>query len=252
MNIDLSHQKHNRALAILIPMYNEAHHAEKCVRAIYSVIQGHFPKYQLFVVNDGSQDDTHKILNHLQTQGLPFVLIQHPINKGYGAALITATRMAFDAGYEYGLFMDSDLTNDPALIPTFAEKLSQDQYDLVKASRYIKKGGMQGVPFYRRLFSIIGNKIASRLFCMGIKDCTNGFRAVRLSFIYNVQFKEDGFPIILEELLLLKKKGARATEIPYILTARNVGEKKSQFSYSIKTIFLYLKYALNAAVVCKK
>jgi hypothetical protein len=107
--------------------------------------------------------------------------------------------------------MDSDLTNDPAFIPQFAAKLSEGRWDLVKASRYVPNGGMRGVPARRRAVTIAGNAVARTLFGMGIRDCTNGFRAVRLELISDVTFKETGFPIILEELLILKKRGARAT-----------------------------------------
>src|SRR5438477_489971 len=76
-----------------------------------------------------------------------------------------------------------------------------------------------------------GNWLASRLFGMGLRDCTNGFRAVRLNLVCDLNFSERGFPQILEELLALKKRGARAAEIPYVLTARSEGESGSKFSY---------------------
>jgi dolichol-phosphate mannosyltransferase len=233
-------------LAVIIPMFNEASHAERCVRAVCDVL----PSVQgakLFVVNDGSSDRTGQILRGLEGAGLPFVYVECAGNRGYGAALVTGARAARSAGFEFGLFMDSDLTNDPALIPVFAERFARGSCDLIKASRYVAGGGMKGVPFRRQIPTRLGNRLASFLFGMGIRDCTNGFRGVRLSMMCDVQFHERGFPQILEELLEMKRVGARAEEIPYVLTARQRGEGKSKFAYRPRVVLSYLKYALLAA-----
>jgi len=239
----------NARLAVIIPMYNEQRNAEKCVRAVCTVLSTHVAGAKLVLVNDGSRDRTGLILDALSREGLPFLRVDHETNMGYGAALVSGARAARQAGFEYGLFMDSDLTNDPALIPVFWERLSEGRYDLIKASRYVSGGGMNGVPVRRQLPSRLGNWLASKLFGMGIRDCTNGFRAVRLGLVADLTFRERGFPIILEELLALKKLGARAGEIPYVLTARSSGAGESSFSYRPRVVATYLKYALKAALV---
>jgi dolichol-phosphate mannosyltransferase len=239
------------SLAVIIPMYNEEPNAERCVRAVCAVLSAQVPSSRLVVVDDGSKDATAAILEKLGKEGLPLMVVKHERNKGYGAALMTGARAARKAGFEFGLYMDSDLTNDPELIPRFVEKVAEGRFDLVKASRYVRDGGMRGVPMRRRAITVLGNALARTLFAMGIRDCTNGFRAVRLDLICDVNFVENGFPIILEELLVLKQRGARATEIPYVLTARKASEGKSKFNYSAKMIYGYLKYALRAALVGK-
>lgn len=236
-------------LAVIIPMLNEELHAEECVRAVCAVLSKSLPASKLVVVDDGSKDGTRAILARLAGESLPFVHVEHEVNRGYGAALVTGARKARDLGFEFGLFMDSDLTNDPALIPRFAELLASGKYDVIKASRYIPGGGMEGVPFRRQVPTRAGNWLASRLFGMGLHDCTNGFRAVRLAMVCDLSFHERGFPQILEELLALKKQGARAAELAYVLTARAEGEGGSKFSYRPKVILAYLKYALKAGAV---
>ena len=108
---------------------------------------------------------------------------------------------------------------------------------------------MRGVPVRRQIPTRAGNWLASRLFGMGLRDCTNGFRAVRLDLVCDLSFSERGFPQILDELLALKKRGARAAEIPYVLTARSEGESGSKFSYRPRVVLAYLKYALKAGLV---
>lgn len=238
-----------RELAVIIPMYNEQRNAERCVRAVCDVLKATLPDSKLLVVNDGSKDETPAILERLSGEGLPFFFISHPTNYGYGAALHTGIKSALEAGFEFGLFMDSDLTNDPALMPAFAEKLRSGSYDLVKASRFVPGGGMKGVPWRRQAFSIAGNRLASLLFNMGLRDCTNGFHAVRLSMLADERFVERGFPFLLEELYKLKKQRARTTEIPYTLTSRSAEEGVSSFAYTPEVIGKYLKYALKSSLV---
>lgn len=235
-------------LAVIIPMFNEEMNAERCVREVCNVIDAALPQSKLFVVNDGSSDRTHEILQRLSKEISRFEFISHPKNAGYGASLITGAKQAFEKGYEFGLFMDSDLTNDPNLIPVFNSVIQENKCDLVKASRYIGSGRMVNVPLYHQVVTIFGNKIASFLFGMGIKDCTNGFRAVRLSLLVDLKFIENGFPVIMEELYHLKRKHARAVEIPYTLTARTKDQGASKFRYKPSLFYKYLKYSLKAVL----
>jgi dolichol-phosphate mannosyltransferase len=229
-------------------MYNEEEGAERCVHEVCNFIQANIPSCCLFVVNDGSRDHTERVLVQLKAAepSLPFEIISYKKNCGYGGALVKGAQAAEQAGYAFALFMDSDLTNPPAMIRAFHDIAASGRYDLIKASRYIPGGGMKGVPWNRRIFSNVGNRIASFLFSMGIHDCTNGFRAVRLEILRDICFQESGFPSILEELYHLKRKAARVTEIPSILTARQKGEGVSKFHYNLNTLFGYLKYAIKA------
>ncbi len=243
-----AHQGQRAKLAIIIPMYNEERGAERCVREVCKVLTESLPDSRLFVVDDGSADCTARILQGLEAQQLPLTVVYCPKNKGYGAALLEGAKAARAFSFDFGLFMDSDLTNDPALIPRF-EAAIQGDVDVVKASRYIDQGGMQGVPLYRQAISRWGNVVASALCRVGVHDCTNGFRAVRLSLLANFQFKERGFPSIVEEVYLLKRAGARFTEIPYILTSRLDDQDGSKFRYTAQTFYKYFKYCVLAAFV---
>lgn len=232
---------------VIIPMYNEEHGAERCVRAVVSVLQNIEIPSSLLVVDDGSKDTTLKILQRLEkVYKDKFTIISHKQNQGYGAGLATGVREAIKREYEYCIFMDSDLTNSPDFIPKFVDQIDNG-YDCVKASRYIQGGGMAGVPFLRRIFSRFGNMVASILFNLGVHDCSNGFRMVRLEMLKSVRYKENGFSIILEELYYLKKKGARFKEIPNILTNRSIG--KTSFSYTPRMLWDYAKYAIKAIFI---
>ena len=235
------------SVAILIPMYNEEAVAADCIEAVVPVIRRISVRSQIIVVNDGSRDNTQKILEQKLKKYKKYIhVVVHAKNKGYGGATQTAVREALKQEFVWGLHMDSDLTNDPKYIKDFVASISCN-IDCIKASRYIKGSKVMSVPKYRRIISYIGNLVAAVLFHIGINDCTNGFRMVRLKFLQDVEFKENNFSIILEELYELKKKGAKFAEIPYTLTARK--NSVSHFSYKPKIFYDYLKYVVKAIIV---
>jgi dolichol-phosphate mannosyltransferase len=226
-------------------MYNEAGNAETCVRAVCARLERIPHSSALIVIDDGSADGTGDILKHLEPLFPRLLLLRHTRNAGYGAALRTGIEKAVRDGYTYALFMDSDLTNNPDDIPRFVEKMESD-VDLIKASRYVPGGQMKGVPWKRRMISAAGNRVAHILFGMGLRDCTNGFRAVKTRILARMKLIEKGFPIIMEELYYCKFLAKSCSEIPVVLTNRTKEQRGTSFSYRPQTFGKYLHYGLKA------
>ena len=233
------------SFCVLVPMFNEQNGAEACVRRITEVLVKIPYRNALVTVNDGSRDDTAGILNRLSDELPDLTVINHKTNGGYGAALRTGIEYAARAGFDYVLFMDSDLTNDPADIPKFAEKMKEG-YDVIKATRYSHGGEGSGVPAYRVLISRVGNWFARRLCRLPITDCTNGFRAVRTSLLSQMELKESKFPIIMEELYYSSFLATRFAQIPVRLTNRGEGLRGTSFTYRPRVFYDYLKYPVKA------
>lgn len=232
------------SVAVIIPMFNEEKGAGRCIRSVISEIRKFPNKVRLIVVNDGSRDKTEQIiLSEQKKYGKYLSLVSYAVNKGYGKALREGIRKALQEKFDYALFMDSDLTNNPKDIGKFIGKLDLNP-DCVKASRYIPGGSMKNVPFKRIAISKIANLFASMMFRLGINDCTNGFRMTRLSKLRKFKFKENSFAIILEELYYLKKNASNVLEVPVNLTSRT--GSKSHFSYNPSTFYNYGKYAIKA------
>ena len=233
------------SFGIIIPMYNEEAGAEKCVDEVCAVLDRVAARCRLFVVEDGSEDGTLAILNRAELSQPRLQVVRHPRNLGYGRALRTGVERAASDGYDYALFMDSDLTNDPRDIPRFAAEMSRG-IDVIKASRFVAGGRMEGVPLRRAAISRMGNQIARLLFGVGLRDCTNGFRAVRVSILTRMNLREGGFPIIVEELYQAKFLASSFSEIPVVLTSRQEDLRPTSFGYRPSVFFKYLKYALKA------
>jgi dolichol-phosphate mannosyltransferase len=234
------------SFAVVIPAYNEEAGIEACARAVDSALAGLANRTALIIVDDGSRDGTAARLAGLDPRPERLVVVNHPANRGYGAALRTGTLEAERLGFDYVVFMDSDLTNDPRYLRDFAGRMAAGA-DVVKASRYTAGGGVDGVPPWRVAVSRVGNGVARVLFGLPVRDCTNGFRAVRTDLLTSVDLRENRFAVIMEELYRLRPLASNYAEVPIVLTARDDGQRASSFSFGPRAMATYLKYPLLAA-----
>lgn len=238
------------SFAVVIPMFNEEAGAEACVRRVCAELLKLPHRTRLIVVNDGSRDHTGEILSRLAASEPRLLPIAHAGNRGYGAALHTGAARACQEGLDYVLFMDSDLTNDPADIPRFAAAMERG-YEVIKATRYSQGGSVAGVPAYRVWISRVGNAVARLLFRLPVRDCTNGFRAIRTALLMRMDLKENRFPVILEELYWSKYLARTYGEVPVTLTNRSAGQRPTSFAYRPTVFWSYLRYPLQACIGLK-
>jgi dolichol-phosphate mannosyltransferase len=231
------------SFAVVIPMFNEQFGVEKCIAEVSKELLKISSSALIFAVNDGSTDSTLLKLNDLMCDYQNLRIISKEKNQGYGSALASGIKKAAEMKFEYVLFMDSDLTNQPSDIANFYLKMQQN-VDVIKATRYSDGGRVVGVPIKRRLISIIANYVSRRLFGLPVSDPTNGFRAVRTSLIESTIFEEKGFAIIMEELYVLSGMQITYANVPVTLYNRNTDGRDSSFSYTPAQLLSYLKYPL--------
>ncbi len=228
-------------------MYNEESNAAACVTALIGQLRQFSRRTALLAVNDGSTDRTGQILTQLAGQYPELQVLSHRGNCGYGAAVASGIARAHSESFDYALFMDSDLTNHPRYIADFVAAMDTG-IDLIKASRFVRGGAMEGVPAYRAFISIVGNQVARALLRVPLTDCTNGFRAARVPLLASIPLRETGFAVIMEELYHLKWLARSFSEVPYTLTARGGAQGRSKFHYGVRVLWHYLRYPLRAAL----
>lgn len=224
-------------------MYNEENIAQKSVQTIYDYINKLPPIFTLLIVNDGSKDKTEEIINNFIAQigNNSVKMVSHTVNKGYGAALRTGIIYAVKNSYDYVVFMDSDLTNHPKYIEKFYEKMLEG-WDYIKATRYSKGGGIEGVPWKRYVISKYGNIFARIVTGLPLTDITNGFRAVKVDVLKQIELTENHFSIIIEEIMKARKITDKFCEIPNILGTRDQFARPTKFRYDLNTFKKYLQY----------
>jgi dolichol-phosphate mannosyltransferase len=229
-------------ICLVIPVYNESPSIANSVKEFMSGGS----HYTLLVVNDGSSDGTYELLNSC-AEDLRFELITHKHNHGYGAACKTGARWAYEMGYEWVIFADSDLTNPVSEIISLARSLDSDSVDVYKANRFGNTYGMKKVEGYRRILSHTAFFIASTFIGKSISDPTNGFRAVRTSVFAEFILDSKDFSIILEEVTEYFRLKLRIQNFESILGSRNETQNLSNFSYSSNLLFRYFRWTLKCA-----
>jgi glycosyltransferase involved in cell wall biosynthesis len=153
------------SISVLIPAFNE----EGAIADTVDVIRKqapHFKEIEIVVINDGSNDRTGEI-----ARGLPVTLIEHAVNRGYGAALKTGLQRA---RFEYILIADADGTYPLDEIPRLMADV-QD-YDMVVGAR---TGEVVEVPLVRRPAKWIITRLAEYLSQQTIPDLNSGLRVFR-------------------------------------------------------------------------
>jgi dolichol-phosphate mannosyltransferase len=242
-----THAAPPRGLAVVIPVYNEGDSARRCVDAVLAQLSQLGMRTALLVVDDGSLDRTVDALATVRAPpSVVFEVLQHPMNRGYGAALRTGAGRAARLGLEWVLFMDSDLTNPPEHIKRFAERMTEE-VDYLKGSRYGPEASVEGVPAARRFLSRAGNAFARTLSGSPFSDTTNGFRAIRTRAFLDLPLQETGFPIIMEELYWAQRHGLRCGNVPTTLLTRTTEQRSSVFGYAPGVLLRYAKYPVYGA-----
>ena len=97
-------------LSIIVPALNEESGIGETVNRIKNAVKSIGIKYEIIVVDDGSNDQTAAIAEKAGAR-----VIKHNVNKGYGAAITTGIK---DSKYDILCCLDADCTYPPESVPT--------------------------------------------------------------------------------------------------------------------------------------
>jgi glycosyltransferase involved in cell wall biosynthesis len=220
-------------VSILIPCFNEESiiiNTINQVRDYLSHLQS-ISSWEIILINDGSTDDTLKLLESFQTESIRVLSFDR--NKGRGAAVRAGMQAATG---EFIIPLDADLSYDLNHIQQiFDVFVHKPKTDVVIVSAYMKGGTVQGVPVSRLLLSRIANWILSRFFPQKLSTVTCVVRGYRKEVIQNLCLLEKGKEFHLEILKKLFLNGANIQEIPGRLVWKR--EKKGTSSTRGLNIF---------------
>ena len=214
-----------REILIIIPAYNE----EGGIRGVLQKVPKELLGYEVktVVVDDGSTDATEVITLE---EGFP--VVSHVVNRGQGDALRTGFAIAQLERAEIVINLDADGQYKPEEIERLVEPIIEDRADFVLGSRFM--GFYEEAGSVRHVGVVFFSKLISLLTGTRISDCTNGFRAIRVSELHKLDLREDRFnatEIILEAL----KKKLRFEQVPVTMLSRAAGETKkpSKLAYPL-------------------
>jgi len=211
-------------IRVVLPAFNESQALQVLLPALTSNLSEGWMKYHIYVVDDGSTDDTIKTVKKFSEENI--TLIQHNQNQGLAETINTGFKRALSESNDDDIIvtMDADNTHLPGLILRMV-RLIKEGHDVVISSRFMAGARVRGVPFRRAMLSYLSSWIFRLLFPIpGVKDYTCGFRAYRAGFLkqaiktYGKKFiDQKGFACMVDILLKLRTLDPIITEVPMIL-----------------------------------
>lgn len=157
-------------LSAVLPVFNEARVLEELSQRVSDAIFASGCQPELIFVNDGSTDDSPRLLDDLASR-FPFIRVLHlSRNFGHQAAVQAGLEDASGAAV---IVMDSDLQDDPSGISAFLAKW-REGYDVVYAIRFNRKEAawkrLLFFAFYRVLNRVSGTPMPEDAGNFGLLD----------------------------------------------------------------------------------
>lgn len=224
----------NRVI-VIIPAYNE----EMRIAAVVTNVRASVPGADVVVINDCSRDSTAAVARQAGA-----VVVSHPFNMGYGAAIQTGYKYAREKGYDLLVQLDADGQHDPSCIPALLSPVIAGEADIAIGSRFL--GNSYRPPFARRVGMALFRRIVSTVTGMFVTDTTSGYQAFNRDVIRF--FATDIFPVDYPDadmLIMLHRAGFRLTEVPVRMFENSEG--KSMHS-GLKPIYYMFKMLLSIFV----
>ena len=237
-------------IKIVLPAYNEEETILPLIMDIKRILGERFNDFEVIVVNDGSTDNTAKIVSELNLHILK--LVEHNRNKGLSESIKTGLLYALKNFDENDIIvtMDADNTHSPGLIHRMSTFIEEGN-DVVIASRYRPGARVIGLTLARKTISFGGNMLLRLRFpTRGVKDYTSGYRAYRAGVLSkafdlweNSFINEPGFSCQVDILLKLRKMRVIMNEVPLILRydQKESASKMNVTSTIIDTLKLVVK-----------
>jgi len=227
----------------VLPTYNEAENIDDVLRKVRAVV----PDAGVLVVDDGSPDGTADLADALGEELGQITVMRRTEKNGLGAAYRAGFRWGLDEGYEALVEMDSDLSHDPAALPSILAAL-EHAADLVIGSRYVPGGTIPEWKWHRRALSRWGNRYAAGLLGLAVNDATAGYRAYRATMLDRIDLESvvaEGYGFQIEMTYQVVELGGRIVEVPISFTDRVRGTSKMSSRIVVEAFGLVTWWAVR-------
>jgi glycosyltransferase involved in cell wall biosynthesis len=188
-------------LAVVIPAYRAGRTVSGVIRGVRAAV----PAAPIYVVDDGSDDDTAAA-----ARGTGAAVASFPENRGKGAALAAGVSKALSLGADVIVTLDADGQHEPSAVPSLAGPVIRDEADLVLGARQ----RTARMPAPRRFNNWVSSRLASRLAGYDVPDAQTGFRAFHREVAEHIRPMDSRYDFELEFLLGALEAGFRVRSVP--------------------------------------
>lgn len=226
-------------ISIVIPAYNEEQRIKQSIYKILNYFKIRDYDYEIILVDDGSIDNTIKVVEGFHNHKIK--ILKNQKNLGKGAA---AKKGVLAAQKEWILITDADLS---APISELDKFLKYQNYEVLIGSRGLNNSRiLVHQPLYRKLGGKFLNFFIQILVLPGIKDTQCGFKLFQLKAAQKIFNKQtlNSFSFDVEILFIAKKKNMKILELPIVWT-NNSNTKVLPFHDGFRLLRDLVKIRLN-------
>lgn len=171
-------------ISVVIPLYNEEESLPELTAWIRRVMQEHGYSYEIVFVDDGSTDNSWKVISRLREDDATIRAIKFRRNYGKSPAL----QCAFQAVQgDVVITLDADLQDSPDEIPELYSMIVNDGYDLVSGWKK-KRYDPLSKTLPTRLFNATARKVSG---IKNLHDFNSGIKAYRKAVVKNIEVYND-------------------------------------------------------------
>lgn len=174
-------------IAIIVPEYNEG---QRAIDTINSILK--LSKNLVIVIDDGSENNSFKLLEENFSKNKRVILLKHLINLGKGAAMKTGIRMAKKRKMETVIFVDADGQHNPKHLTVFEKELEKN--DLVFGYRSM---GTE-MPSIRKWGNIFSINLVKTLFKIKRSDLLCGYFGFNLKIYPKLKWQSSRYGVETE------------------------------------------------------
>ena len=217
-------------ITYIVTAYNEEKNLYDTIEEILK-LKNNIKKFEILIINDGSTDNTQKVIDKLKLRYSSIRSIQHKINLGFGATYRTGFK---NAKGTYCILIPGDNAH-PAdtIIPLLEKKSSADiiiPYTLNPEVRSV----------FRQVLSKVFVFNINLISGLNVKYY-NGLVLHRTKLLNLVNSKTTGYAYQAEILVKLIKSGASYVHVGTLISERELGQTKAfKFSNILKVLSAYL------------
>jgi glycosyltransferase involved in cell wall biosynthesis len=202
-------------LSIVVPVYEEAASLPELAEEIRTVCERQGYTFEVWLIDDGSQDESWAVIAHLHEQDPRFAGVR--LRRNYGKSAALAVGFARARG-RYVVTLDADLQDDPAEIPGLIALLEKG-YDLVSGWKKKRQD-----PLSKTIPSHFFNFVTRKLSGIPLHDFNCGLKAYRQEVVKAVRVYGELHRYI--PLLAYWEGFSRITEKPVHHRPRKYGRTK--------------------------
>jgi dolichol-phosphate mannosyltransferase len=229
------------AVTVVLPTYNEAANLPVIVAELFALpLSG----LSILVADDNSPDGTGRIADQLAAgYGEARMTVAHRQDKqGLGRAYVDGMTRAMEAGAEFVVQMDSDLSHAPRYLPQMLGTLLSTGADVVIGSRYVAGASLASEwSWHRRALSGFANHYVRALLRLGIRDVTAGFKIWRSSALAAIDvasIRSNGYSFQVEMNYRSVRHGLKVVEVPIHFAERREGDSKMSLRVQLESALI--------------